>query len=150
MPQSFVCLNCHMVFSTKNRVPLIQPDWAPRLYDYVGGIVRGQCGRLLAAGGMPDHVHLAVSLDKKVAVADALRLIKTNSSRWVHETFPALRHFAWQTGYGAFGVSYSDLDRVKQYIAKQQEHHRARTFKEEFLALLKRHQIEYDERYIWD
>ena len=150
MPQSFVCLNCHMVFSTKNRAALIQPDWAPRLYDYIGGIVGRKCGRLLSAGGMPDHVHLAVSLDKKVAVADALRLIKTNSSRWVHETFPAMRHFAWQTGYGAFGVSYSDLDRVKQYIANQQEHHRVRTFKEEFLALLKRHQIEYDERYIWD
>ena len=116
----------------------------------MGGIIRDEKGILLAAGGMPDHVHLVAKLPPTIAVSDMLWLIKTNSSRWVHETFPALRHFAWQTGYGAFGVSYSDLDRVKQYISNQQEHHRVRTFKEEFLALLKRHHIEYDERYIWD
>jgi REP element-mobilizing transposase RayT len=107
-------------------------------------------GKLVAAGGMTDHVHLIVSLDKTMCAADTVRKIKSNSSGWVHETFPEMGHFAWQTGYGAFGVSYSDVDRVKRYIADQEEHHRVRTFREEFLALLKRHNIEYDERHIWD
>ncbi|HUT92953.1 MAG TPA: IS200/IS605 family transposase [Thermoguttaceae bacterium] len=150
MPQSFICLNCHMVFSTKNRVPLINADLTPRLYGYLGGIVDGMGGKLVAAGGMPDHVHLIVSLGKTMSTADTVRTIKSNSSGWIHETFAKMDRFAWQTGYGAFAVSYSDLDRVKKYIADQEEHHRARTFREEFLALLERHSIEYDERYIWD
>lgn len=149
MPQSFVCLNCHLVFSTKNRVPLIDPDLAPRLYGYTGGILDKMGGRLVAAGGMPDHVHLIVSLGKQMSVADTLRVIKANTSRWIHQTASNLRHFGWQAGYGAFAVSHSNLDEVKRYIANQQEHHRVRTFKEEFLALLRRHNIEYDERYIW-
>ena len=150
MPQSFICLNCHIVFSTKTRVPLIDPHLAPRLYAYIGGIVDNMGGSMIAAGGMPDHVHLIVSLGKTMCTADTVRTIKSNSSGWIHETFPKMRQFAWQTGYGAFAVSYSNLDQVKTYVAGQQEHHRVRTFKEEFLALLKRHHIEYDERYIWD
>ena len=150
MPQSFVCMHCHIIFSTKHRQPLITRDAAPRLYEYVGGIVRNTGSRLMAAGGMPDHVHLIVSLGKQEALADAVRDIKSNSSRWIHETFANLRGFAWQTGYGGFAVSYSNLDEVKRYIAGQHEHHRVRTFKEEFLAFLKRHNCEYDERYIWD
>ena len=150
MPQSFICLHCHMVFSTKNRVPMIGQDLTPRLYGYLGGIVDNLGGSLVAAGGMPDHVHLIVSLGKTMSTADTVRTIKSNSSGWVHDTFPEMRRFAWQTGYGAFAVSYSDLNRVKQYIADQREHHRVRTFQEEFRALLERHNIEYDERYIWD
>ena len=150
MPQSFVCMNCHIVFSTKNRERLIMPDIAPRLYQYIGGIARQTGSRLITAGGMPDHVHLMVSLGKQTSVADAVRNIKSNSSRWIHETFDNLRGFAWQTGYGGFAVSYSNLDEVKRYIANQQEHHRMRTFKEEIIAFLKRHNIEYDERYVWD
>ena len=99
---------------------------------------------------MPDHVHLLVSLDRQVAIADALRIIKANSSRWVHETFPTLSGFAWQAGYGAFAVSYSHLDRVKAYLPRQAQHHRRMTFQEEFLAFLQRHGISYDERYLWD
>ena len=150
MPQSFVCLNCHVVFSTKNRAPLIDPDLAPRLYSYIGGIVHNAGGSLVTAGGVPDHLHLIVSLGKMMSTADAMRVIKSNSSGWIHDTFPEMRHFAWQTGYGAFAVSYSNLEQVKCYVAGQQEHHRVRTFKEEFIALLKRHNIEYDERYIWN
>ena len=150
MPQSFVCLNCHVVFSTKNRAPLIDPDLAPRLHSYIGGIVENAGGSLAAAGGTPDHVHLIVSLGKMMSAADTVRVIKSNSSGWIHDTFPDMRHFAWQTGYGAFAVSYSNLQQVRRYVANQQEHHRVRTFKEEFIALLKRHHIEYDERYIWD
>jgi len=150
MPQSYASLHYHLVFSTKHREPMITPDLQPRLYEYLGGILRGHQSVLLAAGGMPDHVHLLVGMSKELAVAKALQLIKANSSKWVHETFPEHQSFAWQAGYGAFTVSYSNLGRVKAYIAQQPEHHRVRTFQDEFLAFLKRHGIEYDERYVWD
>jgi REP element-mobilizing transposase RayT len=150
MPQSFACLHYHLVFSTKDRVPSITEDIAPRLYEYIGGILRAEKGRLLAAGGMPDHVHLLASLSKEMSVSDALRIIKANSSGWIHDTFPDERQFAWQAGYGAFAVSYSNLDSVKQYIARQAEHHRVKTFQEEFVEFLRRHEIEFDERYLWD
>ncbi len=150
MPQSFTCLHYHLIFSTKNRVPAISPDLEPRLYDYIGGILRSEKSTFLAAGGMPDHVHLLCSLSKELAVAEALRLIKANSSKWIHETFPQHGGFAWQAGYGAFAVSYSHLDSVRRYIAGQVEHHRGTTFQEEFLAFLRKHHIEFDERYLWE
>ena len=150
MPQSFVCLNCHVIFSTKHREPLLLPDWASRLYQYIGGTIRAKGSVLLAAGGMPDHVHLGVSLGRQTMIADIVRDIKANSSRWIHETFDSLRGFAWQTGYAAFSVSQSNLDEIKRYIANQSEHHRARTFQEEFLLFLNRHGIRHDERHMWD
>lgn len=149
MPQSFACMNCHLVFSTKNRDPLITENIATRLYEYIGGTCRGNSDVLIAAGGMPDHIHLIVSLGKETSATTAVRTIKSNSSRWVHETFDNLRGFAWQNGYGAFAISYSNIDDVKRYIDNQAEHHRVRTFKEEFIALLKRHNMPYDERYVW-
>jgi putative transposase len=150
MPQSFASLHVHVVFSTKHREPLIAGDLAPRLYDYIGGIVRAHGSVLIAAGGMPDHVHLLASLGREISVAEALRTIKANSSKWIHETFPNQRGFAWQAGYGAFAVSYSNIPSVKRYIANQAEHHRVRTYQEEFLALLRRHDIEFDESHLWD
>lgn len=99
---------------------------------------------------MPDHVHLLASLSKELAVSDAMRIVKANSSGWIHDQFPDKRHFGWQAGYGAFSVSHSNLESVKQYIARQAEHHRVKTFQEEFVEFLKRHDIEYDERYLWD
>jgi putative transposase len=150
MPQSFACLHYHLIFSTRHRAPILAEGLRPRLYEYVGGILRAEGGALIAAGGMPDHVHLLASLGRQASVADTLRLIKANSSRWIHETFPDLGGFAWQTGYGAFTVSYSHLPRVRTYIAGQAEHHRTTTFQEEFLAFLRRHHIAYDERYLWD
>jgi REP element-mobilizing transposase RayT len=116
----------------------------------MGGILRAEGCALVAAGGMPDHVHLLVSLNRQISVADTLRVVKASSSRWVHETFPALSGFAWQVGYGAFAESFSHLDRVQAYLSQQAEHHRQTTFQEEFLAFLQRHGIEYDERYLWD
>ncbi len=150
MPQSFACLNCHIIFSTKHREPLLLPDRAPRLYAYIGGAVRAKGSSLTAAGGMPDHVHLLVSLGKQTSAANLVRDIKSNSSRWIHETVSGLSAFAWQAGYGAFSVSRSNLDKLKGYIAGQHEHHRVRSFQEEFLEFLKRHELQYDERYIWD
>ena len=149
MPQSYVACYMHVIFSTKDRVESISPEWAPRLYEYIGGILRAHESVLLAAGGVADHVHLSLSLSKTLSISEALRLIKTNSSKWEHDTFPDQKHFAWQVGYGAFSVSRSNLDAVRAYIANQREHHRTRTFQEEFLAFLHRYGVPYDERYIW-
>ena len=150
MPQSFSCCYYHLIFSTKGRAPLILKEIQSRLFDYIGGILRSKGCALIAAGGMPDHVHLLVSLDRKTSVSEAMRLVKTNSSRWLHETFPVLSGFAWQVGYGAFSVSASNLESVEAYLAKQAEHHRKTTFQEEFVAFLERHKLTYDERYLWD
>ena len=149
MPQSFGSLHCHIVFSTKNRAPLITAELQPRLFEYIGGILRNHSSKLIAAGGMPDHVHLLVSLGRTVAVADALRVVKSNSSGWLHEEI-GLKEFHWQDGYGAFAVSYSNVDQVKAYLAKQADHHRRMTFQDEFRELLRRHELEWDERYVWD
>jgi REP element-mobilizing transposase RayT len=149
MPSSYTSLYYHFIFSTKERRPRITNDIQTRLYEYIGGIVAHEKGRLLTAGGMPDHIHLLAAFTAQKAVSDLMRLVKTNSSKWVHETFSDHRDFGWQDGYGAFTVSYSNLARVKRYIAAQEEHHRRLSFQEEFLTFLKRHGIEYDERYIW-
>lgn len=149
MPQSFGSLHCHFVFSTKHRLAQITGELHHRLFEYVGGIVRNQNCRLIAAGGTPDHVHLLVSMSRTLAIADAVRLIKTNSSAWVHDTI-GLHDFQWQQGYGAFAVSYSNIERVKAYIANQAEHHRVVTFQDEFREFLRKHELEWDERYVWD
>jgi REP element-mobilizing transposase RayT len=150
VPQPFVSLNYHQIFSTKGREPWLGEEWRPRLYDYVGGILRADGGQLLAAGGVSDHVHYLVSLRQTTSLAETLKIVKARSSIWVHETFPGHRGFAWQAGYGAFSVSRSNLVRVESYILRQAEHHRTRTFQEEFVVFLKRHGIVYDERHLWD
>ena len=150
MPQSLASLHVHLIFSTKNRVPLITPDLSPRLYEYIGGILRAQCCPLIAHGGMPDHVHLLVSLSREMSVAELVRIVKSNSSGWVHDTFPALNGFAWQSGYAAFAVSFSKVGAVRRYIENQAEHHRSRTFQDELRTILRKHGIEFDERYVWD
>jgi REP element-mobilizing transposase RayT len=149
MPQSIGSLHCHIVFSTKHRRPQVTAELQPRLFEYIGGILRNHSSRLVAAGGMPDHVHLLVSLGRTISVADAVRLVKSNSSAWIHDEL-AMPDFHWQDGYGAFAVSYSNLDQVKSYLADQEQHHSRQTFQEEFLELLKRHNLEWDERYVWD
>jgi len=116
----------------------------------MGGILRNQNGRLISAGGIEDHVHLLVSLSRQASISDTLRDLKSNSSGWIHETVPDQRFFKWQSGYGAFSVSYSALDSVRMYLANQKAHHAKQTFQEEFIAILKLHELEYDERYIWD
>jgi REP element-mobilizing transposase RayT len=149
MPQSYVGLYYHLIFSTRNRLPQITEDIEQRLYDYIGGIIKDHDGHLLAAGGMPDHIHLLTTISKEQAISDALRVIKSNSSGWVHRTFRG-KEFAWQRGFGAFSVSASNLGRVKRYIANQKEHHRTMTFQEEFLKFLHEYKVPYDERYIWE
>lgn len=150
MPQSYTCLNYHFIFSTKDRQPLITPELQPRLHEYIGGIFRRNKSILLSAGGVMDHVHLLVGMSKELPVSEAMRVIKSESSKWIHETFPSMSSFAWQRGYGAFTVSFSNIDSIKKYIATQEEHHRTKLFKEEFVEFLVRHEVEYDERYLWD
>jgi putative transposase len=150
MPQSYTCLHYHLVFSTKNRTPTITPAIRPRLWEYLGGIVRGEKGIPIQIGGTDDHVHLLVTLRQQPALSDFLRALKAGSSGWVHDTFPDAGGFCWQTGYGAFTVSHSAIDVVKGYIANQEQHHKKLTFQDEFRALLVKHGIEFDEKYLWD
>lgn len=143
MSQSYTCLYFHVIFSTKQRRALITADLRERLYAYIGSIVAHENGRLICAGGTEDHVHLLVSLRAQTALADMLRLFKTNSSKWVHETFVQKRDFGWQDGYSAFSVSHSNVERVRRYIAQQEEHHRRASFQEELLEFLKRHNMKF-------
>ena len=146
MPSSFTQNFYHTVFSTKHRANWITPVLEQDLYPFMGGILRDLRCTLLAINGMPDHIHLLIRYRADLSHSDMLRHLKSRSSKWIHETFADRRAFAWQAGYGAFAVSYSHLDGVKKYLADQEEHHRVRTFQEEFREFLKRHQIEYDER----
>jgi REP element-mobilizing transposase RayT len=148
MSHTYANLLTHVIFSTKDREPLITPTLHDDLLAYLGGIVRELGGALRAANARPDHVHLLCSLPATAATADALRVVKTNSSRWVHrsQNYPG---FDWQTGYGAFSVSHSLAPAVVRCIRDQEKHHRRVTFQEEFIAFLKKNGIAYDERYIW-
>ncbi len=150
MAQTFFAMYAHIIFSTKNRDPWIQESWRDDMYAYMAGVSHGLGCKQLAAGGIDDHVHLLVSIKPTVALSDLTRDIKAASSRWIHETRPGSREFEWQRGYSAFSVSHSNLDSVKKYLATQADHHRIRSFQEELLDFLHRHDIPYDERYIWD
>jgi putative transposase len=150
MSHSFTNLLYHMVFSTKDRGPWIKDDLKDRLWPYLGGVFRGLDGIALCVGGTADHTHLLVKLPATLSVADVLRDLKANSSGWVHKEWTNRAGFAWQIGYGAFTVSQSRVPSLKRYIENQEEHHRTMTFQEEFTALLKKHGISYDERYIWE
>ncbi|MBM4030960.1 MAG: IS200/IS605 family transposase [Planctomycetes bacterium] len=146
---SYTNLLYHVVFSTKERVPRLKEELRPRLWEYIGGIIRNVNGRLLAANGTLDHVHLACLGTPKLAIASFVQLIKGNSSKWMHETFPEFNDVYWQQNYAAFTVSPSTLPKLLAYIRDQEEHHKKVDFKQEFIALLKRHGISYDERYVW-
>jgi REP element-mobilizing transposase RayT len=140
----------HIVFSTKHRQPFISAQIEAELYSYIGGIIRGIEGSCIEINGMPDHVHLLANLPPKIALSDALRDIKANSSKWVHETKPNLCKFSWQDGFSAFSLSKSQVEPVRQYIIDQKAHHAQRDYKSELLGLLDKHEVEFDERYIWD
>lgn len=150
MPSSWTQNYYHVVFSTKDREPLIDEELHDRLYAFLGGIARSERCQLLGGNGMPDHVHLLLRFAADVAPAVLVRELKARSSGWIHETFPALGEFAWQRGYGGFTVSHSAVPDVKDYIRDQARHHEKRTFKGEFEELLKRHGIEYDPRYVFE
>jgi REP element-mobilizing transposase RayT len=148
MAHTYTNLLTHFIFSTKDRQALITPALHEDLLAYMGGILRELGATLRAANARPDHVHLLCSLPPTLATADAMRVVKANSSRGVHD-IRSYRGFDWQTGYGAFSVSASQAPAVMRYIRDQEKHHRKVTFQEEFLAFLVKNGIAYDERYIW-
>lgn len=148
MPSTHLSLHYHVVFSTKERHPLIDREWRERLHAYLGGIVRDLGGVPECVGGIVDHVHLLIGLKATHRLCDVLREIKVSSSKWVHETI-GLREFTWQDGYGAFTVSENRREAVKQYILNQETHHQTRTYKDEYLAFLRQAGVEFDERYLW-
>ncbi len=147
---SYVSSYYHCVFSTKDRRPLITHELSQRLWPFLGGIARRNEMKAVEIGGMPDHVHILLSIPSTLSISKALQLIKGGASKWVNETFPQQGMFRWQIKYGAFSVSESQVDKIVHYIRNQEEHHRKMTFQEEFLALLERHRIEYDSKYLWE
>jgi len=148
MPSTHTSLHYHLVFSTKNREPWFKPAVRPKLHAYLGGIVRGINGVPHAVGGVGDHVHLSVGLTAAHTLSEIMRQLKADSSRWIKSEL-SLKDFAWQEGYGAFTFAAPDLKKVDGYILKQEEHHRARTFQEEYVAMLKRGMVEFDDRFLW-
>ena len=144
MGHTFSNLLVHVIFRTGGG-PSLGPDLRPRLFAYMGGVLSEIHAKTLIIDGPDDHVHILASLPPTLTVADAMRIVKTNSSKWVHEQWPGKEGFAWQSGYAAFSVSQSNVEAVRQYIMNQEEHHRVVSFQEEFLAFLKRHGIVYDQ-----
>lgn len=149
MANTYTCLYYHIVFSTKGRRPYIQPAIAPRVWEYMGGVVRAHKMTALQIGGVADHAHALIMAPPTIAPSKIAQYIKSDSSKWMHETFASLADFAWQEGYGAFTVSKSAIPTVIEYIRNQPEHHRKRTFQEEYLEFLHKHGVDYDERYLW-
>ncbi|MEQ2009554.1 MAG: IS200/IS605 family transposase [Limisphaerales bacterium] len=150
MAHTYTNLLAHIIFSTKDRAPSLDADLKARLFPYMGGIIRELGSTALIINGPADHVHILVSLSPKLGVSELVGKLKANSSGWVHREFPSRRTFAWQTGFAAFSVSQSVRQSVHDYIANQEEHHRSVTFQEELLAFYRRHEIQFDPRYVFD
>ncbi len=148
MSSSYTNLLYHIVFSTKDRQPLIAADYQERLYEYIGGTIRGLGGNALAINSTEDHVHVLARLRPDKALSDVLRDLKANASGWMHDVFPALQDFSWQRGYGAFTLSQTNLNAVQNYIARQKEHHQTKSFRDEFIEFLQASGLEFDERYL--
>lgn len=150
MSRTYTNLLYHLVFSTKERIPLISPSFRDEVNSYLGGIVRDLGGTPIEIGGVADHLDLLIKLKPTATLSDVMRELKAGSSKWLNEDKMKLRKFGWQDGYAAFSVSKSQAPRLREYISNQDAHHRRIGYKEEFLALLQRHEIEYEEKYLWD
>jgi len=149
MSHSFVSQYIHCVFSTKNREPWIMPNIRENLYQFMGGIANKNNIKLIAVGGIENHVHILLSFSSDISLSKAVQLIKGGSSYWIHKTFPNMSYFSWQDGYGAFSVGISQINKTKEYIANQEDHHRTQSFQEEFIQFLKKHGIQYNENNVW-
>jgi len=149
MSHRFTALFTHIIFSTKDRFPHLDRDLAPECLAYIGGIIENVGGRRIAIGGVADHVHILVDMPSTVALSDLVRTIKSNSSRWVHES-KGRPKFAWQKGFSGFSVSRSGVDAVIRYIQNQEKHHRRVSYQDEVRAFLKKHGMECDEKYMWE
>ncbi len=150
MGQSLNKVYVHLVFSTKYRQPLITDFIKEELFNYLGGICKNMVCNPIQVGGYKDHVHILCLLSKKIALMDLLEKVKSNSSKWIKTKGKEFENFYWQNGYGAFSVNPKLIDIVQKYIINQEEHHKKKTFQKEFLAFLKKYDVEYDERYVWD
>jgi REP element-mobilizing transposase RayT len=150
MPQSLASVLVHLIFSTKHRQPLILSEIEPELYPYLATVFRGLDSPILALNGTADHLHVLFRLGRKVSLAEVVEVIKTSSSKWIKTKGPAYKEFYWQNGYRAFSIGESGVAALKQYIAKQKDHHQKTTFQEEYRAFLAKYRVEYDERYVWD
>ena len=148
MPSTHLSLHYHLVFSTKSREPWLAPTSRIRVNEYLGGVIRGMNGLPHAVGGTGDHVHVFAGLRATHCLADVMRELKSESSAWIKKEL-GLHGFAWQEGYGAFTVSASSLEPVRDYVLNQEAHHRKTTFQQEYVAMLRRGLVEYDERYLW-
>jgi putative transposase len=150
MPQSLSMVLIHLIFSTKDRFACIHKTLRPALHAYLATVSR-DCGcEAYRVSGTGDHIHMAIRISRALSISDFVMKIKTVSSAWIKEQSPELRNFSWQRGYGAFSISPSDLEALIRYIANQEEHHRMKTFEEEYRAILVLNGVEYDERYVWD
>jgi putative transposase len=151
MSQSFAQIYVHIVFSTKNRRPYLQDaSIRDELHRYLGRACNGLDCPVLKVGGVADHVHVLCRLDRNISIANLVEELKRESSKWVKTKTPDLSDFYWQNGYGAFSLSPSHAEPLRAYISRQEEHHRATTFQEEFRHLLTKYGLEWDERYVWD
>ena len=150
MPQSLVRMLIHAVFSTKNRVDLITPDVENDLFGYMHGIVENNKSKLILANGTTDHVHLLISVGRIVSISELMGDIKRSSSSWIKNQDSSFKDFYWQEGYGAFSVGQTEDETVINYIKNQKEHHKTKDYKTEFRGFLRKYNIEYDERYVWD
>jgi len=150
MSQSLCRTLVHLVFSTKNRTPLLLPQIHEPLRAYVGGILRNQESPVITVGAVADHVHILFSQSKNHTLADLVEEVKSSSSKWIKTQGAEFAGFHWQSGYGAFSVSASRVSAVRRYVQDQETHHHKATFQEEFRRFLKEYGIEYDERYVWD
>ncbi len=149
MPQSLFKFLAHIVFSTKNRADLILPEIENDLFSYIHGIVENNGAKLIIANGAANHIHLLVSLPRKIDVSELIGDIKRDSSKWIKRE-KNISNFYWQKGYGAFSIGQSQVEMVAGYIKNQKEHHKKQDFKDEYRALLKKYEIDFDERYVWD
>jgi REP element-mobilizing transposase RayT len=150
MSQSWSQLYVHLIFSSKDRAPVLHPDISTRLHEYLAGIFDEINSHALQIGSAIDHLHSLFSLSKNLPLCDAVKHVKTGSSKWLKTLGPRFRSFQWQAGYGGFSVSQSEVERVTRYIANQAEHHRKRTFQDEYRRFLHQYRVAYDERYVWD
>ncbi len=149
MANTYTSLIYHFTFSTKNRVRWIRPEIQQRVWEYIGGIARRHGFTGLQIGGVDDHVHALVLAKATFSPSQIVKFLKGDSSKWIHDVFGRMARFAWQDGYGAFTVSVHGIPEVMRYIQNQHEHHRTKTFQEEYLMLLKEAGIHFDERYLW-
>ena len=150
MPQSLSLVIIHVIFSTKDRRPLLVGEPRANLHGYLATVARNSDCECYRAGGVADHVHLAIRLSRTITIAGLVEQLKTTSSKWLKSQSPELAGFAWQRGCACFSVSPADVDALKAYIDDQERHHRSRTFQEEFRMFLKKYGVKYEEAYVWD